>query len=124
MEEAKKMEGIVLACIVESVSTRKDMSVKLTLATQELSEGHAGKLFGLINRLAAIYISPKETIAQNEIDRVDEVNSEFEGKSQSQRMRNVLHKLFSQDAEGHTTFDQYYYAKTELIIKHLKNKIK
>jgi len=117
-------KGITLACIVENISTRKDNSVKIVLGTQELSNGNAAELFGLINRLAAIYISPKDSISQNEIDKVDSVDVEFETKSQSQRIRQVLFKLFSQDAEGHSNFDQYYHAKTEAIIKHLKNKIR
>jgi hypothetical protein len=117
------MNGILLSSYIENITTRKDRSVKITLGTQELSQGKAGELFSLLNSLAVVYISAKE-IDQKEIDQVDKVDPELTGKTQSQRIRNVLYKLWEQDKEGHKTFDQYYYAKTELFIDHLKSKIK
>jgi hypothetical protein len=117
------MNGILLSSYIENITTRKDRSVKITLGTQELSQGKAGELFSLLNSLAVVYISAKE-IDQKEIDQVDKVDPELTGKTQSQRIRNVLYKLWEQDKEGHKTFDKYYYAKTELFIDHLKSKIK
>lgn len=117
------MNGIILACYVESLTTRKDKSVKITLSTQELSEGNAGQIFGLQSKLAAVYISPKETIPQREIDQVDKVDVEMNSKSQSQRIRAVLYKLWEQGNEGHKDFDAYYKVKTEMYIEHLKSKI-
>lgn len=118
------MNGILLACQISSIRTLKDGSVNVALETQELSSGRAGELFALRNRIAAVYISPKETIDQKEIDQVDKVDAEFNGKTQSQRMRNVFFKLFDQDREGHKSFDAYYKAKTEAIIEQLKRRIK
>jgi hypothetical protein len=115
--------GILLACYVESLTTRKDKSIKITLSTQELSEGNAGQIFGLQSKLAAVYISPKETIPQRDIDQVDKVDVEMNGKTQSQRIRAVMFKLWEQGNEGHKEFEAYYRAKTEIIIEHLKSKI-
>lgn len=116
------MNGLLLPVYVESVSTRKDKTVKIILGSQELSPATAGQIFNLMNTLSVAYISPK-TIAQNDIDQVDKLDPEFEGKTQSQRIRAVLFKLFQQDAEGFKTFDDYYRNKTEKYIEHLKNKI-
>jgi hypothetical protein len=116
------MNGILLPATIENISTRKDRTVKITLGTQELSPAKAGELFDLMNKLSVTYISPK-SIAQSELDQVDALDPEFEGKTQSQRLRNVLYKLFQQDPEGHKDFDNYYRAKTEKIIEHLKTKI-
>ena len=118
------MNGILLGCTVENITTRKDHSVKITLGTQELSQGKAGEIFNMMNKLAAVYISPKETVDQKEISQVDKIDVEFNGKTQSQRIRNTLYILFSQDSEGHNEFDTYYKAKTEMYIGHLKTKIK
>ena len=118
------MNGVILSCIVTSLRTLKDGSVSICLETMELSAGHAGELFSLHNKVAAVYISPKEIINQKEIDQVDKVDPEILGKTQSQRIRGVLYKLFEQDHEGHSNFDMYYKAKTELIIDHLKSKIR
>lgn len=117
------MNGILLSCQVSGMSTLKDGSIKVVLETQELSSGRAGELFALRNAIAAVYISPKDSIDQREIDQVDKVDPEFQGKTQSQRLRNVLFKLFEQDKEGHKSFDTYYKSKTEIIIEHYKAKI-
>ena len=117
------MKGLLLAVTVENITTRKDHTVKLTLGTQELSQGHAGELFNMMNKLAAIYLSPKDAIDQKEIDQVDAVDPEFGGKSQSQRIRNVLFVLFEANAEGHKTFDDFYKTKTEEFINSIKNKL-
>lgn len=116
------MNGLILSVYVENITTRKDKSVKLTLGTQELSPSKAGEIFNLMNSLAVAYISPKE-ISQKEIDQCDKIDPEFEGKTQSQRIRNVLYKLFEQGNEGFKTFDDYYRNKTEKYIEHLKGKI-
>lgn len=117
------MNGLLLACYVDGLTTRKDKSVTIKLTTQELSEGNAGQVFGLQSKLVAVYISPKETIPQRDIDQVDKIDVEMNSKSQSQRIRAVLYKLWEQGNEGHKDFDAYYKAKTELYIEHLKSKI-
>lgn len=116
--------GILLASIIENISTRSDGTIKVVLGTQEMSQGKAGELFALNRKLAAVYISPKDTINQKELDQVDSVEVDMPGKTQSQRIRAVLYKLFEQDNEGHKDFKAYYQSKTEVIITHLKSKIK
>lgn len=118
------MNGLLIAAQVEGVRTRKDRTLAVTLGTQELSPAQAGELVQLNGKVCAVYISSKETIPQKELDQVDAIDQEFNGKTQSQRIRNVLYKLFEQDPEGHKTFDNYYEAKTEKYIEHLKSKIK
>jgi hypothetical protein len=116
------MKGLLIPTYVENISTRKDMTVKILLSTQELTPEKAGVLFGLQNQLATTYINPVG-ISQDEIDAVDKVNPEFAGKTQSQRVRNVLFILFEQNNEGYKDFDSFYTYKTNLYIDHLKAKI-
>lgn len=117
------IKGILLGAYVEGISTRKDKSIKITLGTQELSNGNAAELFGLQNKIVACYISPKETIDQKEMDQVDKIDPEFQGKTQSQRIRNTLFRVWEKNPEGYKDFDMFYKAKTELYIEHLKSKI-
>jgi hypothetical protein len=117
------MNGLLIPTYVENITTRKDRSVKITLGTQELSPSKAGEVFNLMNSLTMTYISQKE-VNQKEIDQVDKLDPELEGKTQSQRIRNVLYLLFEQDNEGFQSFDTYYKSKTEKYIDHLKTKIK
>jgi hypothetical protein len=117
------MIGLLLSVYVENITTRKDKTVKITMGTQELSPGKAGELFDLMNTLSAVYICPKE-IPQSDIDQVDKLDADLPGaKTQSQRIRNVLFKLFQQDNEGFKDFDNFYRSKTEKIIEHFKSKI-
>lgn len=116
------MNGIMLPAYVENVTTRKDKTVKITIGTQEISPEKAGQLFNLMNSLSVMYISPKE-IDDSEIEKVDKVNPDLGGKTQSQRLRNVLFKLYEQDREGFSDFNNYYHNKTEAIITHFKGKI-
>ena len=116
------MKGILLAAIIESITTRKDNTIKITLGTQEMSQGKAGELFTLMNKLASVYISA-ESINQRDLEQIDKIEPGFQGKTQSQRLRNVLYKLFEQNKEGYKDFDSYYKAKTEAIITELKNSI-
>lgn len=116
------MNGILLPAIIENISTRKDKTVKMTMGTQELSPAKAGELFELLNSYSVVYICPKG-IDQKEIDQVDKLDPEFDGKTQSQRIRSVLFKLFQQNSEGFKDFDNYYRSKTEKFIEHLKAKI-
>lgn len=117
------MNGILVAATVENITTRKDNTVKLVLGTQELSAAKAGELFSLMNKTAVMYISPKEAVTQSEIDQVDQIDPEFGGKTQSQRIRNVLYLLYEKNKEGFKDFDTYYKSKTEKYIEHLKSKI-
>lgn len=117
------MDGILIAAQIENVTTRKDRTIKVTLGTQELAPDKTAVLFGMVHNISAIYISPKQTISQGEVDQVDQLDPEFGGKTQSQRIRNVLYKLFEQNKEGFKDFDTYYHSKTEMYIEHLKTKI-
>lgn len=117
------MNGLLFAAIVERVNTRKDNTLGVTLGLQEVSPATAGQLVTLNNRLVAVYLSEKEKISQKEIDQVEEIDPVIEGKSPSQRMRNVLYILFTQNAEGYKTFDEYYRGKMEAIIDKLKTHI-
>jgi hypothetical protein len=117
------MIGVLLPVIIENISTRKDNTIKIVLSTQEVSPSVAGELFRLLNKLTACYFSPKETVSQKDIDQVDALDPEMNNKSQSQRIRNVLYKLYEQSPEGYKTFDNFYHAKTEAIIDHYKSKL-
>ena len=116
------MNGIILPAQIENIATRKDRSLKVTLSTQELPPGKAGELLGLQNQIVVVYISEKE-IDQSQIDLVDKIDPEFQGKTQSQRIRNVLAVLYKQDNQGFKDFNSFYQSKTEMYINKLKTLI-
>ena len=110
----------MLAALVENVSTRRDGTIKLTLGTQELSQGKAGELFTMQNKLCAIYLSKKESVPQSVVDMVDQADVDMPGKTKSQRVRAVLYRIWELEKEGHKTFESYYAFKMEKHITDLK----
>jgi hypothetical protein len=116
------MNGILLPAYITGINALKDKSIKLTIVTQEMSPDKAGELFSINGHLGYVYISSK-TIDNKEIDTVDKLDPEFGGKTQSQRLRAVLYRLFEVKPEGFKNFDNYYHHKTEEIINHLKSKL-
>ena len=117
------MNGLMIPAIVNSIRSLRDGSVSVNIETQEMTPAKAGELFSFRGKVILAYLSPKETITQKELDQIDAIDPEFEGKTQSQRIRAVLFKLFQQNPEGYKDFDQYYKVKTEKYIDHLKSKI-
>lgn len=118
------MNGTILACEVEKISTRADGTLAIGLGTPELSPAVVAELFGYRKKLMAVYLSPKELIDQKEINQVDQLDPDLPNKKkQSQRIRDVLFILFKQSSEGFKDFDSFYHSKTEMYIEHLKSKI-
>jgi hypothetical protein len=113
-------EGMLLAAIVENVSTRRDGTLKITLGCQELSSSKSGELVSLQNKVIGIYLSPKENVPQKVMDMVDSVDIDMPGKTKSQRQRAVLYRIWELDKEGHKTFESYYAYKMEAHISELK----
>src|SRR5690349_16879389 len=106
-------EGMLLAAVVENVTTRRDGTLKLTFGTQELSQGKAGELFTMQNKVCALYISQKETVPQKVMDAVDAVDVDMPGKTKSQRQRAVLYRIWELQKDGHKTFESFYAARME-----------
>lgn len=117
------MTGTLLSCQVETIQTRKDHTLKIVLGTPELTPAKGAEVLAMMNKVVATYFSPKDTIDQKEIDQVDNLQSEFGGKTPSQRLRNVLFVSYEQNKEGFKDFASFYTHKMETIIDHYKGKL-
>lgn len=117
------MNGMLLSAIIENISTRADGTIKVVLGCQEMSAARGGELMTMNRKLAAVYLSPKESISQKEIDQVEAIDPMIPAKSPSQRMRNVLYILWSQSPEGFKDFDSFYKYKMESYIDAIKQNL-
>lgn len=117
------MKGILIAATVEGIRSRKDKTVALTIGTQELNPEKAGELFSINGHLVTVYISVKG-ISNDEQDIIDSVEPDVPGKSPSQRLRNVLFRLWEQSNEGYTDKNLHYIHHMEKIIEDYKTKLK
>lgn len=116
------MDGTLLSCMIQGLSSLKDGSVKIVLETQEMSPAKIGELFTLRNQIAVVYISPK-TISKREMDQVNAIDPEFKGKTPSQRLRAVLFLNWEHDNEGYKDFELFYRSKMESIITTYKSNL-
>jgi len=115
---------ILLPIQLNPISRRKDKSVKLSVETRELTPQETLTLMSLEGEEGWMLLSTnKDEIKEED---VPEVNAELNQKSQAERIRAVLYKLYLQDTKEQKflgTFETYYKEKTEKFIEFLKGKI-
>ncbi|MDA8959080.1 hypothetical protein N9F11_01530 [Akkermansiaceae bacterium] len=114
---------ILTAAILDGYQRRKDKTVSLRFITQEKTSGEIADIDRLVDTFGIVYFRGQERLNQDEVDELDAVELDLydEPKSQSQRLRNVLYKVWQQNQEG--DFKQFYRHETERIIQHYKNKL-
>ena len=117
------MDGVLFPVIVQGIKTRVDGSLSITVETPELSDSKVGEVFGLRKKPAMMYLSPKDIISQKEIDQVNAIDAEIEGKTPSKRLRDVIYVLFTQQPDGYKDFELFYKFKMNQITEHLKSKL-
>jgi sugar diacid utilization regulator len=113
---------ILIAGQIESISTRRDKTLKVTIGTQELSPNQASDIFVLNQRFAYIGLK-EEPFTQSEEVLIAGLKSEINQKTPSQRLRSILYKLYEQDNKGYKDFGTFYASEMERIIEHFKSKI-
>jgi hypothetical protein len=117
---------ILLAAVLDGYSRRKDGSCSIRFNTSELSTIQIAAVDTLYNRYGVLYFCDKEQMNNEEINSIQNINTEELGqrKSQAQRMRSVLYLVWRQEHE-HTNieFDKFYFQETEKIINQYKNKL-
>lgn len=116
---------IVGGGIIESISTRKDRSLKIVIGTQEVGQETAGKLFGMQEKFIKYLFSENGIIpeAKELIVDVPLVAPTSEKKSHSKRLRDVLYVLWTQQPNGFEDAQKHYEAMMEKIISHYKERL-
>ena len=115
---------ITLPVQLNPISRRKDKSVKLSYETRELTASETMTLMSMEGEEGWLLFSSNNDIKEEEIPQED---GDLGGKTQSQRMKAVLYKLYLQDTESKIfvgTFESYYRDRMEKLLEMLKAKIK
>lgn len=118
---------------IDNIRTLADNSLRVSLGTPELTPETVGNMYSMLKQPGYVVISTMP-ISQKQLDAVESatVDREFENKTPSQRMRNVLYVLWEQQQpketspEGVTTyvdFDLFYKRKMTELITFIKNKL-
>jgi len=114
---------IIIPTIIESIATRKDNTISIRLACNELAPSDVGVIMSMHNKYAYAAIKP-ENFTKTELDLIQNLKvDESIGKSPSQRLRGVMFRNWENENEGYKDFEGYYINKMDQIITHLKNKL-
>jgi len=114
---------ILIPAQVESITTRKDKTLKVTIGTQELSPNDAAQVFHLNQQFCYMAIKP-EQFTKEETDIIESLKSDLStAKTPSQRLRGILYLNYQQDNKGYKDFITYYASEIEKICEHYKNKL-
>lgn len=112
-----------VASTIESISTRKDHTLKISLSTQELNGEQKAELFNLHNKLGWFLFSESEMTMADIPEEQPEFNNR---KSDSQRLRNVLYIYWNklqEDGRTKKTFEQFKKEWYERKIEQIKQSI-
>jgi len=102
------MSKIIRQVTLDSATRRKDRSVKLSFTTTlEQSTQEFMECDEMVNGIGILYFKNDGDLTQAEIDLIDDCDIELEGKTKSQRLRNVLYLLHAQ-SDSTKDFKQFY----------------
>jgi len=117
------MANLLIPVTLDRSNRKKDKSVSLTFITQlEQTSEEFMKIDSLLNDSGVLYFKSNGNLTKEEINALDDVEIEVEGKTKSQRLRNVLYILNKQNKD--IDFHTFYADEMERIIEHFKGKLK
>ena len=110
---------------LDRANRKKDKSVSLTFITQtEQTSEQFMEIDNALGDSGVFFFKPNGNLTKEEIKELDSVEVEVEGKTKSQRLRNVLYVCHQQTPnDENQTFSDFYANKMEEIIEHYKSKL-
>lgn len=116
-------KSILLQAQFTGYRPKKDKSASLTFSSDlEVSSEQIKQFHELLDQRGIIYFSTKGELTQEEVDELDKVDIELEGKSKSQRLRSVLFILWKQEGEQ-GDFKDFYSERMEKLIQMIKDRL-
>jgi predicted GTPase len=115
-------------CSLDGVTRRKDKSLKISFITNlEQSSTELMEVDKLLDSSGVLYFKQSEGLSTDEITQIDKVVLEKpSGKSQSERLRNVLYIYCKQKMSKEPTkeqFAEFYQKYTEKYITYIKDQL-
>jgi len=109
--------------ILDRASRKKDKSVSLTFITElEQSSAEFMEIDSNLDKHGVIYFKTNGKLTEEEVEQIDNVDIQAEGKTKSQRLRNVLF-IYNQQ-NNNKDFKEFYADEMEKVIEHYKSKLK
>lgn len=117
------MDKLLTAAQFDGYAPRKDGSFSIRFVTQEQTPQQVGDLHAMLNTFGFLYFRGAEELSKEEIENLDELDTDLHDnpKTQSQRIRNVLHVAYKQNDRGYKEFKDFYKHMTERFIQKWKD---
>jgi hypothetical protein len=117
------MKNLLKQVTLDRCNRKKDKSVSMTFITQlEQSPEELMEIDKLLNDSGVLYFKSNGNLTKEEIKELESVEIEVEGKSKSQRLRNVLF-IYCKQLGKEKSFSDFYANEMEKIIEHYKTKL-
>jgi len=115
-------------CSLDGVTRRKDKSLKISFITSlEQSSNELMEVDKLLDSNGILYYKDSEGLSTDEINQIDKVVLDKpNGKTQSERLRNVLYLYCKQKIGKEPTkeqFAEFYQKYTEKYIQYIKDQL-
>jgi len=117
------MNRIIRQVELLRANRKADKSVSLTFVTDlEQTTEEFMEIDENVQTRGILYYSQRGQLTQQEVDELDNVDIELEGKTKSQRLRAVLFIEWKQNGEQ-GEFKDFYADRMEKIIQHYKDRL-
>ena len=115
-------------CSLDGVTRRKDKSLKISFITSlEQSSNELMEVDKLLDSNGILYYKDSEGLSTDEINQIDKVVLDKpNGRTQSERLRNVLYLYCKQKMSKEPTkeqFAEFYQKYTEKYIQYIKDQL-
>ena len=113
---------LLKAVILNSYRPKKDKSVSLTFETQEQTANDIAEMHSLSGMMGVLYFRPEDQLTDSEMKELDALEMEYNGKSKSKQLKNVLYRVWQQ-TETSMNEKEFYAHTMDVIIQHYKTKL-
>ena len=112
---------IILPAQLDRYNRKKDKSFSITFATQELTEQQILEVNSKVDQYGFLAFKDDAMLTSQEQKDLESMKAEYEGKSLSERFRNVLYVYWEQkQKEAYPKFEDFYKDRMENKIEEIK----
>ena len=117
---------LVLPGVPESIKSRADGSVVLTVGFNEMNPERIAELFKSLRQWMWFAMQVDE-FRPKDLEILKNIHAQFDfsdmAKPPGQRLRAVFYRLWEQDQQSYKDFELYYRFRMEELITHFKSKL-
>jgi len=115
--------NLIRTVTLNRANRKADKSISLSFVTQlEQTSKEFMEIDKVLNQNGILYFKTSGELTTQEVKELEKVEIEVEGKSKSQRLRNVLY-IYNKQKNKDLNFNDFYTTEMNKIIEHYKSKL-